>query len=97
MRLLRTGSAFFAPAMCVATTVRSILLDARRVSACSVLLDGQFGIHGVCLGVPVVMGGSGVRVVDGISLDPAEQAQLLANAQATKDVLRSVLKYEFPN
>ena len=95
MRLLRTGSAFYAPAMCVATTVRSILLDARRVSACSVLLDGQFGIHGVCLGVPVVLGPR-VQVLDGIALDPAQQAQLLANAQATKDILRSVLKYEFP-
>ena len=92
--LLGSGSALYAPAVCVAAAVEAVLLDARRVVACSVLLRGEYGIQGVCLGVPVVLGAGGVvKVVDSISLDDAEASQLFKNAHVTREALRSLLGY----
>jgi malate dehydrogenase len=59
-----------------------------------VFLEGQFGVRGVCLGVPVVVGRKGVeKVVGGLQLTDSEHSLLQQNAELTKSLLRSVLGY----
>lgn len=72
--LLETGSAFYAPAASVVQMAEAVLLDQRRVLPCAALLEGEFGVRGLFLGVPCVLGGRGLEQVCDISLDDAERA-----------------------
>jgi len=73
VQLLGTGSAFYAPAASAIAMAESFLLDRKRVLTCSALLDGQYGVHGLFVGVPVVIGASGVERVLEVELDEAER------------------------
>lgn len=59
--LLKTGSAFYAPAASAIAMAESYLLDKKRVLPCAALLTGQYGINGLYIGVPVVIGSKGVE------------------------------------
>ena len=72
--LLKTGSAFYAPAASAFEMVESILLDRKRVLPCAVLLQGEFGTDGLFVGVPVVLGAAGMERVFEIELTADEQA-----------------------
>lgn len=85
--LLKTGSAFYAPAASVFEMVESILLDRKRVLPCAVLLDGEFGTRGVFVGVPIVLGSSGMERVFEINLTPDEQAAFEASATAVRELV----------
>ncbi|HET6439971.1 MAG TPA: malate dehydrogenase [Anaeromyxobacter sp.] len=74
VELLGTGSAFYAPAASAIAMAESYLQDRKRVLACSAYLDGQYGVHGLFVGVPVVIGASGVERVLEVELDQAERA-----------------------
>ena len=74
VKLLETGSAFYAPAASVVQMAEAVLLDQRRVLPCAALLEGEFGVHGLFVGVPCVLGGHGLEQVCDISLDEAERA-----------------------
>jgi malate dehydrogenase len=71
--LLKTGSAFYAPAASAIAMAESYLKDKRRVLPCAAHLSGQYGVNGLYVGVPVVIGGGGVERVLEIKLDPAEK------------------------
>src|SRR4249920_2457281 len=71
--LLKTGSAFYAPAASTFEMVEAILHDRRRVLPCAVLLKGEFGVDGLFVGVPVVLGAGGLERVFEIELTPAER------------------------
>jgi malate dehydrogenase len=85
--LLKTGSAFYAPAAGVFEMVESILLDRKRVLPCSVMLRGEFGIDGVFVGVPVVLGSSGMERVFEIELTADERAAFERSADAVRELV----------
>jgi malate dehydrogenase len=85
--LLKTGSAFYAPAASTFEMVESILLDRRRVLPCAVLLQGEFGIDGLFVGVPVVLGRSGLERIFEIKLTDAERTAFSASAAAVKELV----------
>ena len=61
--LLKTGSAFYAPSAAAAEMVDAVLLDQKRLLPCAALLEGEYGINGVYMGVPVILGAGGVEKV----------------------------------
>jgi malate dehydrogenase len=74
VQLLGTGSAFYAPAVSAITMAEAYLGDRKRVLTCSALLEGQYGVSGVFVGVPVVIGAGGVERILEVELDQAERA-----------------------
>ena len=76
VQLLGTGSAFYAPAASAIAMAESYLRDKKRVLPCSAYLDGQYGVKGLFLGVPVVIGAGGVERVLEVDLDADERAML---------------------
>ncbi len=85
--LLGTGSAFYAPAISAITMAESFLKDKKRVLPCSALLAGQYGIDGIFVGVPVVIGAGGVERIIEVELNDAEMAML---ARSVESVRKSV-------
>jgi malate dehydrogenase len=85
--LLGTGSAFYAPAVSAVTMAEAYLNDSKRVLPCSALLEGQYGVNGLFVGVPAVIGGGGVERVIEVDLDEAERGML---ARSVESVRRSV-------
>jgi malate dehydrogenase len=84
--LLKTGSAFYAPAASTFEMVEAILLDRKRVLPCAVLLEGEFKTHGLVVGVPVVLGRGGLERVFEIALTDEEQAAFDRSAAAVKEL-----------
>jgi malate dehydrogenase len=82
--LLGTGSAFYAPAASAVAMAEAYLLDQKRVLPCSAYLDGQYGVNGLFLGVPVVIGAGGVERVLELELDEAERAMLAKSIESVK-------------
>lgn len=85
--LLKTGSAYYAPGTSVVEMVDAILLDKRRVLPCSVLLQGEYGIDGLYVGVPIVLGSSGVERIIELELRTAEKAALQKSAGAVRELI----------
>jgi malate dehydrogenase len=85
--LLKTGSAFYAPAAAVFEMVESILLDRKRVLPCAVLLEGEFRTHDLFVGVPVVLGAGGMERVIEIELTADEQAAFDHSAEAVRELV----------
>lgn len=85
VRLLKTGSAYYAPSASVVQMVESILLDQRRVLPCCVRLEGEYGLSDVFAGVPVVLGAGGVERVIELALTRAEREALTASAAHVRE------------
>nr|WP_235181283.1 hypothetical protein [Thermodesulfobacterium commune] len=85
--LLKTGSAFITPGLATIEMAESILKDAKRVLTCSVLLKGEYGISGVFLGVPVILGRQGVERILEFDLLPEESEALLAGAKVCEALI----------
>jgi malate dehydrogenase len=85
--LLGTGSAFYAPAASAIAMAESYLRDKKRLLPCSVLLDGQYGVKGLFVGVPVVIGAGGVERIVEVDLNDEEKAAL---AKSVESVRKSV-------
>ncbi len=85
--LLKTGSAFYAPAAGAFEMVESILLDRKRVLPCAVMLHGEFGTNGLFVGVPVVLGRGGMERVFEIELTGDEQVAFDRSAAAVKELV----------
>ena len=85
--LLKTGSAFYAPAASTFEMVESILLDRKRVLPCAVLLQGEFGVDGLFVGVPVVLGEGGLERVFEIELTADERAAFERSADAVRELV----------
>ena len=80
-------SAWYAPGAAVAQMVDSILLDQKRVLPSTALLEGEYGIDGLYIGVPVKLGAGGVEEIVQLELTDAEQAALTASADAVREVV----------
>jgi malate dehydrogenase len=85
--LLKTGSAFYAPAASAFEMVESILLDRKRVLPCAVLLEGEFKTDGLFVGVPVVLGAKGLERIFEIELTADEQAAFDRSAAAVRELV----------
>ncbi|MGZ8527477.1 MAG: malate dehydrogenase [Candidatus Limnocylindrales bacterium] len=85
--LLKTGSAFYAPAASTFALVEAILLDRKRVLPCAVLLRGEFGIDGLFVGVPAVLGAGGLERVFEIELTAAERIAFDRSADAVRELV----------
>ena len=85
--MLKTGSAFYAPAASTFEMVDSILRDRRRVLPCATLLKGEYGVDGLFVGVPVVLGAGGLQRVVEIKLTAAEQAAFEKSAAAVRELV----------
>ncbi|MEY4045666.1 MAG: malate dehydrogenase [Chloroflexota bacterium] len=87
VELLKTGSAFYAPAAATFEVVESILLDRRRLIPCAALLEGEYGVQGLFVGVPVVVGAGGIERIIEVKFTPEEQAAFTKSADAVKELL----------
>lgn len=91
VKLLKTGSAYYAPSAAAVEMVESILKDKKKILPCAAYLDGEYGINGLYLGVPIKLGSRGMEQVLEIRLLAEEEAALKKSAGAVQelvDVLR---------
>jgi malate dehydrogenase len=86
VKLLGT-SAWYAPGAAVAQMVDAVCLDEKRVLPCTAFLEGEYGIDGLYMGVPVKLGEEGVEEIVELELTEAEQAELAASAEAVREVV----------
>jgi len=87
VKLLGTGSAYFAPSASVLQMVDSIVLDKKMIMPCAVYLQGEYGIDNLFVGVPVKLGVQGVEQIVEIELDQNELALLQKSANAVKELI----------
>jgi malate dehydrogenase len=87
VKLLKAGSAYYAPAAAVAEMVDSILLDQKRVLPCAARCDGEYGIDRLFVGVPVKLGRDGVEEIIEIELSDEEKADLQKSAGAVRELV----------
>ncbi|AOW21701.1 malate dehydrogenase [Urechidicola croceus] len=77
-------SAWYAPGAAVSEMVKAIALDSKKIFPCSALLEGEYGLNGLSIGVPVVLGKDGIEKIVEIELDAAEKAKLTESAEGVK-------------
>jgi malate dehydrogenase len=87
VKYLKTGSAYYAPSAAVAEMVEAILKDKKKIMPCAVYLDGEYGIKGLFVGVPVKLGSNGVEQIIQIKLTPEEQSELERSAGSVKELI----------
>lgn len=85
--LLKTGSAFYAPAASAVQMAESYLKDQRRVLPCAAWVEGQYGLDGIYVGVPVIIGENGVEKVVEIELNADEVTMFNASVDAVRGLL----------
>ena len=90
--LLKTGSAFYAPASSAIQMAESYLLDKKRVLPCAAHLDGEYGVKDLYVGVPAVLGAGGVERVVEIDLDASERAMFDKSVSAVRGLIDAVRK-----
>jgi malate dehydrogenase len=83
-------SAWYAPGAAAAAMVEAIVRDQKRIFPCCTLLNGEYGLKDVFLGVPVILGKHGVEQVIEMDLDKEEKEQMKASAKAVKDVMKAL-------
>jgi malate dehydrogenase len=92
VKLLKAGSAYYAPAAAVAEMIDSIVLDQKRILPCAAYCDGEFGIDGLFVGVPVKLGEGGVEEIVEIELSDQEKADLQKSAGAVRELVDAMAK-----
>jgi malate dehydrogenase len=90
--LLKTGSAYYAPAAAVAQMVEAIVRDKKRLIPCAAYCDREYGVGGYFVGVPVVLGAGGVERVVEIVLEPEEKAAFEKSVGAVKELVAAMAK-----
>jgi malate dehydrogenase len=90
VNLLKTGSAYYAPGASVAEMVEAILKDKKKVLPCAVYLEGEYGIQGLFVGVPVKLGRRGVEQIIEITLTPEEAAALRRSTEAVRELTQKL-------
>ncbi|MGR3545347.1 MAG: malate dehydrogenase, partial [Paracoccus sp. (in: a-proteobacteria)] len=85
--LLKTGSAFYAPATSAIEMAEAYLKDQKRVLPCAANVDGAYGLKGIYVGVPTVIGANGIEKVIDIKLDKDEKAMLDKSVEAVRGLV----------
>jgi len=98
VRLLKTGSAFYAPAAATVEMVDAILLDRKRILPCAAYLEGEYGVKNLFVGVPVKLGAAGIEQVVEIPLTGDEKVALQRSADAVRELVEAMdrIKQESP-
>jgi malate dehydrogenase len=92
VNLLKTGSAFYAPASAAIQMAESYLKDKRRVLPCAAYLDGEYGVKGLYVGVPVIIGAHGVEKIVEIDLSAAERQMFSKSVESVQGLLEAAKK-----
>jgi malate dehydrogenase len=87
--LLKTGSAFYAPAASAIAMADSYLKDKRRVFACAAKLSGEYGVRDLYVGVPVIIGANGVEKVVEVALDSSESQMFQKSAGGVRELVEA--------
>jgi len=90
VKLLKTGSAYYAPASSAVEMVESILKDKKKVLPCAAYLEGEYGYNGLFVGVPVKLGASGIEKIYEVQLTSEEKAMLDKSAGAVKELIDTI-------
>ena len=90
--LLKTGSAFYAPASSAIQMAESYLKDKRRVLPCAAYLNGEYGVKGLYVGVPVVIGANGVERIVEIDLNSAERQMFMKSVESVKGLIDACIQ-----
>jgi malate dehydrogenase len=90
VKYLKTGSAYYAPSAAAVEMAESILKDKKKVLPCAAFLEGEYGINGMFVGVPVKLGARGIEKIYEIKLDENEQAALNKSAAAVKELIEII-------
>jgi len=85
--LLKTGSAYYAPSAAAVEMVEAIFNDRKKILPCAAYLEGEYGIHGLFVGVPVKLGARGIEQIIEIKLTAEEQAALQKSADSVKELV----------
>ena len=85
--LLKTGSAYYAPASAAVEMAESILRDKKKILPCAAYLEGEYGISGLFVGVPVKLGKNGIEEIISLRLTPQEQKALEKSAAAVRELV----------
>jgi malate dehydrogenase len=92
--LLKTGSAYYAPATSAIAMAESFLKDKKRVLPAAAYLEGQYGVDGLYVGVPIVIGAGGVERIVEIELDVTAKANFEVSVEAVKELLDACRKID---
>jgi malate dehydrogenase len=87
VKYLKTGSAYYAPSAATTEMVEAILKDKKKILPCAAYLQGEYGINGLFVGVPVKLGAKGIEQIIEIKLTPEEKAALDKSAAAVKELV----------
>jgi malate dehydrogenase len=87
---LKTGSAYYAPSAAAVEMAESIIKDKKKVLPCAAYLEGEYGIHGLFVGVPVKLGANGIEKIYEIKLSAEESAALHKSADAVKELVEVI-------
>jgi len=87
VNLLKTGSAYYAPSAAAVEMVEAILKDKKKILPCAAYLEGEYGINGLYVGVPVKLGSNGVEEIIQINLTAEERAALHKSAAAVQELV----------
>src|ERR1700758_3924290 len=87
VKYLKTGSAYYAPSAAATEMVEAILKDKKKILPCAAYLQGEYGINGLYVGVPVKLGAKGIEQIIEIKLTPEEKAGLDKSAAAVKELV----------
>lgn len=90
--LIKTGSAFFAPASAAVEMAESILKDKKKILPCAAYLEGEYGINNLFIGVPVKLGANGIEEIIQIDLTDEEKSALKKSANAVADLVEALKK-----
>ncbi len=90
--LLKEGSAFYAPSAAITQMVEAVLLDKKRILPCCAYLEGEFGINGLCVGVPVKLGAGGMEKIMEIALTEDERLALGHSAASVHELVEVMKK-----
>ncbi len=90
VRLLGTGSAYYAPGSAIVEMVEAVLKDKKKILPCSVFLKGEYGIQDLLVGVPCKLGANGLEDIVQIALTPDEDAALKKSAAAVKELVQVI-------
>ncbi len=85
--LLKAGSAYYAPSAAITQMAEAVLLDKKRILPCCAYLEGEYGIDGLYVGVPVKLGQKGIEEIIQIKLTEDEQASLNKSAQSVRELV----------
>jgi malate dehydrogenase len=87
VNLLKTGSAYYAPSAAAVEMVEAIIKDKKKILPCAVYLEGEYGINGLFVGVPVKLGANGIEEIIQINLTTEERAALHKSAAAVQELV----------